>query len=158
MFSLKNETWEEVLNANTNSNDMIWHNIIYVYINISLPIKEKIIYENEKPWITAEIRKCIRLKQKLFSKRDPEWKVQVRRILKLIKTAKLQFRTKLSDKFVRSSMFSPIRGKFYCGYNVGSLQTTTKTQYSQKYIATINLISNITNLCTEVVLCYKPYP
>lgn len=102
MYLLKNETWEEVLNAcNTNSKDMIWHNIMHVYINISFPIKEKTIYENDKPWITAEIRKCIRLKQKLFSKRDPQWKVQVRRILKLIKTAKLQFRSKLSDKFVR---------------------------------------------------------
>lgn len=94
---LKMETWEDVLNAsNANIKYIIFHKIMHSYINKCFPIKQNTVYNNDKPWITPEIRNCIQKEHKLFVKRDPSWKCEQRKLRKFIKSAKLQFRSNMS--------------------------------------------------------------
>ncbi len=71
---------------------------MHYYINHCFPVREKNIYNNDKPWVTTEIHQSARRKRKLFAKNNIEWKNEEKRLRKLIRSAKQQFRNSMSDK------------------------------------------------------------
>lgn len=105
--------WDSLLSPSDDINekvDTVTSYISFCVDNI-IPSKTVTIYPNNKPWITKELKEILNKKKRIFFTGSALEKKEVNREVKrAIKTAKLQYKNKVEEKFITGDLRSAWQG------------------------------------------------